>query len=178
MGMSSPPPAVSWTCFPITSAPPEPVAQVAAIFMAAASRISSQHEASRHLDSNGVLSELRPELEALGFDVEGPQHVVKLPVLFGEGGVARRTLRADAWWPDQGVVVEIEAGGARQNNRALLDLLKGVVWADCRHLLIAVKKAYGQSGQNDYEWLLDWLSLLYATDRVALPMESVTVLGY
>lgn len=169
---------LSWTCFPITRRAPEPVVEVVGVFVAAATRISSEDSSTRELNSTAVLGELRPGLEAVGFDVEGPGHTVRLPVLFGEGGTPKRTFRADGWWAQHGMVVEIEAGGARQNNRGLLDLLKGVAWSECRHLLIAVKKAYGEAGQNDYEWLFDWVSLLHATDRVSLPMESVTVLGY
>lgn len=53
-----------------------------------------------------------------------------------------------------------------------------MVWPDCIHLIVAVKHAYGQAEQDDFLWLRDWVELLYATDRVSLPFESLTVVGY
>lgn len=170
--------SLSWICFPVTKEPPPEVMQTVAVFQQTIGTISSGSDATAQMVGNAVLAEVRERLEALGFQVERQGVPVRLPVLYGEGGTARRTYHADAWWMESGVVVEVEAGGARQNNRALLDILKGMMWQDCTHLVIAVKKSYGASKQNDYEWLRDWVELLYASDRVVIPMESLTVVGY
>lgn len=169
---------LTWTCFPLTSRPPEAVESSLRAFTEAVERISSTDPRTAKLTSNQVAEELRQGLEAAGFEVEKPGAPVWLPVLFGDGGSPRRQFRADAWNPVTGVVVEVEAGGARQNNRAILDVMKGIVWADCRHLIVAVKHSYGQAEQDDFLWLRDWVELLYATDRVILPFESLTVVGY
>lgn len=169
---------LSWTCYPLTRRPPEAVEATLQAFVEAAGRISSTSSHAAKLKSSQVLAEVRGGLEAAGFEVERPGSPVTLPVLFGDVGKPRRQFRADAWNPKTGVVVEVEAGGARQNNRALLDIIKGIVWADCRHLVIAVKHSYGQAEQDDFLWLRDWIELLYASDRVELPFESLTVVGY
>lgn len=169
---------VEWTCFPITRRPPPTVGEVAAVFEAAAAAVDSRVQETRTLSSGAVLAEVRAGLLSLGFDVEDRGHPVWLPVLYGDGGRPRRRFRADAWHEDEGVVVEVEAGGARQINRALLDILKGLVWSECRHLIVAVKHSYGSGEQDDYGWLRDWVELLYASDRIKLPFQSLTVIGY
>lgn len=169
---------LTWCCYPLTRRTPAAVAPALEVFEAAAPRISSTDSRVEKLDSTRVLAEIHDGLAGIGFQVERPGYRVRLPVLFGDAGRPRRRFRADAWNPDTGVVVEVEAGGARQNNRALLDIFKGIVWADCRHLIVAVMHSYGQKEQDDYTWLRDWAELLYVSDRVALPFESLTVVGY
>ena len=170
---------LEWTTFPLTKPPPSAVADTMKVFEARHAEISSLVPSTTVLTSNEVLAIIRPDLVSLGFDVEGPKHRVELPVLYGERGSWRRKQNADAWNHETGVVVEIEAGGARQDNRALLDILKGCVWIHCQHLVVAVKREYHAArGANDYAWLLDWVELLYASDRLELPMDSLTVVGY
>lgn len=148
------------------------------VFSEAMSVISSEQGSTATLKGNEVLAIIATNLEAIGFLVERPGAPVTLPVLFGEGARPRRSYRADAWWPEEGVVVEVEAGGARQNNRAILDIMKGMIWQDCKHLIIAVKKSYGRHGQNDYDWLRAWVELIYASERFTVPMDTLTVVGY
>lgn len=116
---------LQWICYPVTQRPPLAVQSALRAFVQAAPRISSTSPSTAKLTSNGVVAELSRGLQAEGFEVEQSGTPVWLPVLFGDGGVPRRQFKADAWNPQTGVVVEVEAGGARQNNRALLDILKG-----------------------------------------------------
>jgi len=169
---------LSWISFPITQRPPAPVVETVRVFSEAMSVISSEQGSTATLTGNEVLAIIATNLEAIGFLVERPGAPVTLPVLFGEGARPRRSYRADAWWPEEGVVVEVEAGGARQNNRAILDIMKGMIWQDCKHLIIAVKKSYGRHGQNDYDWLRAWVELIYASERFTVPMDTLTVVGY
>ena len=81
--------AIRYSTFPRTEPPPEFVTPLVQLF--------TDHEASistlgreKGLTSDAVLSELRNDLQAIGFDVEQGKTVadkIKRPVFFGENGV-------------------------------------------------------------------------------------------
>ena len=170
--------AIDWICYPVTGAPPRVVSELIGCFEQVHDHIDSGSEATQSLGSNDVLQVLRPVLEGQGYKVEHPGQQLEMPVLYGSRGRPRRSQRVDAYAPDHGLILEVEAGGARQNNRALLDVMKAMVLLDCVHAAIAVKRHYYSTVSDDYAWLCDWVELLYAAERVHLPFSTLTVIGY
>ena len=128
---------------------------------------------------------LRSDLEAAGWAVErGKKAVEKLPrpVLFGESGYAHKTFEVDAFHPETGTVLEVEAGRAVVNYQFLKDLFEACMIQDCRWLAIAVQNAYkpksANSASDDYSKVTAFMETLYASGRLKLPLEGIMIIGY
>lgn len=131
------------------------------------------------LESNKVLRVLASALTDCGYKVEASKSSadkIAVPVLFGRKGKIEKSFFADAFHSVEGVVLEVEAGRAVDNNQFLKDLFQACMMQDAHHLIIAVRNVY--RGQNDFEKVYTFLDTLYSSQRVALPLKSVTVLGY
>lgn len=115
----------------------------------------------------------------LGFQVEAgkkKKDLVAVPVLFAERGVPDKSFHADAFHKEHGVVVEIEAGRAYTNNQFLKDIFQACVMYGVRELIVAVRRQYRD--QKDYELIRTFLDTLYASDRLKLPLDGLTLVGY
>lgn len=168
--------AVVWQLFPRSGRPVPEVRLVVEAFELHDSEISSE---AHTRESNGVLQVLASTLEAGGFVVERGKTVpekILVPVLFGENGRVEKSFNADAFHPDAGVVLEVEAGRAVDNNQWLKDLFQACMMQDALHLVIAVRKRY--RGGSDYAKVFLMLDTLYSSQRLHLPLKSVTLLGY
>jgi hypothetical protein len=131
------------------------------------------------LSSNAVLELLRPQLLSLGFRVEGGKRgpdKVSVPVLYGFGGRPEKTFDADAYHPDHGFVLEVEAGRAVVNNQFLKDLFQACMMDEVRGLGIAVRRTYKRG--RDFEAVCRFFDTLYASDRISLPLKAIVVIGY
>jgi hypothetical protein len=65
------------------------------------------------MDSNAALAVVRPALVAMGFEVEAGKKAaekIRRPVLFGEQGAEDLAYEVDAFHPEVGIALEIEAG--------------------------------------------------------------------
>jgi hypothetical protein len=118
---------INWIFFPLSDRPPELVYKIAKVFENVSDYIDSDmHEIQV---SNAVLSRVRDELLALGFQVESGKKAkekIKVPVLFGKNGIPEKTFEADAYHEREGIVIEVEAGRGVVNNQFLKDLSKPV----------------------------------------------------
>jgi hypothetical protein len=56
------------------------------------------------------------------------------------------------------------------------DLFQACMMQDALHLVIAVRQNY--RGANDYEKVKVLVDTLYSSQRLILPLKSVTILGY
>lgn len=167
---------LKWVHFPRWRKPPNFIEDVVAVFGEVELSISS---ASKELGSDAVLSHVRPGLGKLGFRVEAGKkksELVRVPVLFGEFGKPDKAFHADAHHGGLGVVVEVEAGRAYTNNQFLKDLFQACVMSDVRELVIAVRQKYRE--QPDYELISVFLETLFASARLKLPLEGLTLIGY
>jgi len=167
---------INWTFYPSSSAPPDIIVSVVAVFDGTRNQISS----SKHkLDSNAVLSRVAPGLAAAGFKVETGKkkaNRIHVPVLFGKNGRVAKSFSADAYHEECGVVLEVEAGRAVDNNQFLKDLFQACMMQRVRHAAIAVRNNY--RGHDDYSSVCTFFDTLYASSRLRLPLEGVLVLGY
>jgi hypothetical protein len=86
-------------------------ADLTGVFSEAKAKIDTSHVQGEK--SDGILGSLCPGLVHLGYEVETSKKAIdkiERPVLFGDEGHPRVHYQIDAWLPDPGVVVEVEAG--------------------------------------------------------------------
>jgi hypothetical protein len=143
------------------------------------SNLPSIDSASQTLESNEVLRIVANQLRAAGFIVEegkAKESKIAVPVLFGLNGAIEKSFFADAFHPSEGVVLEVEAGRAVDNNQFLKDLFQACMMQDANHLAICVRNSY--RGGNDFEKVLRFLDTMYASQRLRLPLHSILLLGY
>jgi hypothetical protein len=149
---------------------------VVAALEAVAEQIDS---ATRYLPSNDVLALAAPHLAAAGFTVElgkKAEQKINVPVLFGLNGRLEKSFDADAYHEAGGFVVEVEAGRGVVNNQFLKDLFQACMMHDVFYLAMAVRNVY--KGRQDFEVVCRFLSTLYASQRLQLPLRGILVIGY
>lgn len=171
----------SWRYFPARSRPPGWTEPLIAIFRGAQNTIDSR--AHTGVKSDTVLAALRPELLELGYEVESSKaqaDKLSRPVLFGDEGKPRVAYEVDAFEPNHGLVVEIEAGRGAANNADYRDIVRTSLMVDARFLALGVMLTYssGSTTWRSYEQTRDRLDAIYASDRLQLPLEGVLLIGY
>jgi hypothetical protein len=137
-----------WIYYPPHVRPPEWVPPFLAAVAAAQSSIDSHSVES--LTSDLVLAQLRPGLQALGYEVEaGKQRDQKIrrPVLFGEQGHERVAYEVDAVHDELGVVVEVEAGRGARGNAVYRDLVRTSLIVGARFLALGVISEYRRTSR-------------------------------
>jgi hypothetical protein len=141
---------------------------------------------AKGLTSDGVLSVLRKDLQAIGFDVEaGKKHgqKIKRPVYFGENGKAALQYEIDAYNQTWRCGLEIEAGRAWMGNAVYRDIVQALVMVNLDHLILAVPNAYKyltnsrETISKDYENTVSVADAIYGHSRIAMPF-GLTLLGY
>jgi hypothetical protein len=137
------------------------------------------------MESNDVLGVIAGDLQALGFDVEqGKQKAGKLPrpVFFGDEGTYLRTYEIDAFEPNNGVALEVEAGRATMGNAIYRDLIQGSLMVDARFLALAVPIEYRYGGrpsrEPSYAKTYSVVEAIYGSPRLPLPFEGLLLIGY
>ena len=167
---------VNYQTFPKSMATPSLVKSLVEVIKSHHSEISSE---SFQLASNDVLSIIRADVESLGFEVErgkSANEKVEVPVLYGLNGLTAKTFDADGFHRGEGIVLEVEAGRAVSNYQFLKDLFQACAMQEGKHLVIAVRNIYGTS--KDFTSVITFLETLYASSRLILPLDSVTIVGY
>lgn len=168
--------ALRWQVFPRSSRVHPSVLDIVGAFEKCEASIGSLHN---ELPSNDVLALIREDLILAGFRVESGKSLVDkihVPVLFGLNGTVAKSFHADAFHPEAGLVLEVEAGRAVVNNQFLKDLFQACMMQDARHLAIAVRNSYRSN--DDFSKVCMFFDTLYSSARLQLPLASITVLGY
>lgn len=178
-------PLIRYSTFPRTKAPQDYVAAVTNIFQKHHSEISTV-DLDKGLTSDIVLSTLREDLVALGWDVEQgkrSEQKVRRPVFFGENSLPNLQYEVDAWHTDWRCGMEVEAGRAWMGNAVYRDLIQALVMVDMEFLFLAVPLTYKyKSGgrdtiSRDYENTVAVAEALYGHSRIAMPFD-LCVIGY
>jgi hypothetical protein len=133
-----------------------------------------------------VLSVIREDLIAIGFDVEGGKKAdqkIKRPVFFGENGRPQLQYEIDAYHSTWRCGLEVEAGRAWMGNAVYRDLIQALVMVRLEHLILAVPQSYKYKTANrntiskDYINTVAVADALYGHSRIQMPF-SLTVVGY
>jgi hypothetical protein len=140
------------------------------------------------MESNEVLRVLADDLESkMGFKVErGKRQVGKLPrpVFFGDEGSYLRTYEIDAFEPNDGIALEVEAGRATMGNAIYRDLIQGSLMVDARFFALAVPLEYRyHSGarlarEPSYDKTYSVVEAIYGSQRLSLPFDGLLLIGY
>jgi hypothetical protein len=168
--------AIRWILFPRSS---RPVPAVEGLIGAFTSHFDLIDSSKHNHHSNTVLAILSDSLIGLGYKIEtGKQkdEKISVPVLFGLNGVIEKSFNADGFHPEEGVVLEVEAGRAVDNNQFLKDLFQACAMQDAKHLVICVRNDY--RGADDFSKVRSFFETLYVSNRIKLPLESVVLVGY
>lgn len=176
---------IRFSCFPRTNPPPEFVDPLLAVFQSHEAVIGTA-AGSAGMTSNQVLAELRDDLVALGFDVEGGPgntHRIERPVFFGESGEPTLRYQIDAYHPQWECGLEVEAGRAWMGNAVYRDLVQASVMVQVKYLVLAVPNAYRYTSggratvSQDYRNSVALADALYGHTRLRLPYDLVLI-GY
>jgi hypothetical protein len=170
----------SWQYYPKSDQIPGHLLALVTAFTRAEANIGSvQDTGESDLSSNLVLAAMRDDLLALGYLVEAGKKAhdkIHVPVLFGRNGRVEKSFDADAFELSTGTVLEIEAGRGLVNNAFLKDLFEACMMQDVAYAAIAVRNVYKNS--RDFEKVLSFFDTLYASRRLALPLQGVLIIGY
>lgn len=171
----------AWKFYPSRTAPERWVADVVAAFAAAAERIDSR--TNHGVTSDTALAAVRPDLVALGFDVEsGKTRAGRItrPVLFGEMGRPLVAYDIDGFHPEHGIVLEVEAGRGAANNADYRDLVRASLIVDAEYLVLAMMLQYKSGTQiwRSYERTREQLDAIYESERLRLPFRGILLVGY
>jgi hypothetical protein len=131
------------------------------------------------LSSDGVLRFLRPNLEKIGCKVEigkAKGEKIPVPVLFGLNNHIDKSFSADALSKDGKIVIEIEAGRAVMNFQFLKDIFQACMMHGVDYLVLAVRNKYLES--DDFQRVHSFLETLYISNRLALPLKGIVLIGY
>ncbi|MGI8594136.1 MAG: hypothetical protein ACR2ML_07205 [Solirubrobacteraceae bacterium] len=179
--MSHGEPYPSWKFYPSRNPAPNWVAGVLEAFEGAADDIDSHF--CTGVNSDAVLAAVRPALIAVGFDVEASKakaDKITRPVLFGENGSVLVQYDVDAYHPDHHVVLEVEAGRGAASNADYRDLVRASLMVDVSYLVLAMMLTYKGGGQTvrSYEVARSRIDAIFASERLALPLDGVLLVGY
>jgi len=170
--------------FPITHEPPQFVLDVIECFRKNESAISTKQ--GKHGNSDTVLGLIRPDLEAIGFDVEkSKKDVDKIfrPITFGLNGIPQLKYEIDAYNKETRVGLEIEAGRGVLGNAIYRDLIQGMVMMNVDHLVVAVANEYWYKSNGkdavsrDFDKCVNICNALSGHTRLQLPY-TITLIGY
>lgn len=176
-----------WRYFPSHARPPEWVSPLIDVFSAVRGQINSAVEHPNRMESDDVLRAISPGLVALGFAVEqGKSKAKKLPrpVFYGDEGSFLRTYEIDAFDPQHGVALEVEAGRATMGNAIYRDLIQASLMVDADHLALSVPYEYRyKSGartvrEPSYAKTYSLAEAIYGSPRLRLPFEGLLLIGY
>ena len=138
--------------------------------------ITKQLESSLPADPAGVLLEgglLR------GWNVETRDSLARIPLLYGENGKPLYGVNPDAIYADDDgyrALLEIEGGGAVQNNRLMKDVVETLLIPGAHHLALAVPHII--HGRSPYDFAINLISALYAREVPQRHVRGILVVGY
>jgi len=174
-------PYPSWKFYPSRDPAPAWVAGVVEAFAGAASQIDSRTKTG--VSSDAALAAIRPALVDLGFVIEaGKKKADKItrPVLYGERGSVVVQYDVDGFHPDEGVVLEVEAGRGAASNADYRDIVRASLMVDVKYLVLAMMLSYRSGGQEmkSYEIARARIDSIYASERLRLPLDGLLLIGY
>lgn len=134
-------------------------------------------------NSDYVLTQARKGLEGLGFEVERGKKKDELIAVLVPSGPCGKTGKAfyvDARSHARDFVVEVEAGQGYVNKNFLKDFFEACVMDGVYYLAIVVLKCYtsGRHKSKDFANITKFFDVLYASDRLKIPLKGILIIGY
>lgn len=171
----------SWKFYPSRAPAPSCVSGVVEAFAGVADVIDSRSQTG--ISSDAALAAIRPALVTQGFLVEASKSKagkITRPVLFGEQGSVIVQYDVDGFHPEEGAVLEVEAGRGAASNADYRDIVRASLMVEVRYLILAVMLSYRGGGQamRSYDISRDRIDAIYASDRLELPLDGLLLIGY
>lgn len=176
---------IRYICFPRTEPPPQFAASIGEVFKKYEKQIGTLH-LDKGLTSDEVLSVIRDDLLALGFEVEAGKRredKIERPVFFGENGQPTLKYEVDAYHPSWRCGLEVEAGRAWMGNAVYRDLIQALAMVQVDVLVLAVPNGYRYktggrlTTSHDYDNAVNVAETLYGHSRFSFPY-SLMLIGY
>lgn len=175
-------PGLRWIFYPRSDRCPDELNEVTQVFNSNHAAISSFGKTKETaMNSNAVLAVLVDDLRKIRFEVEVGKNAkskIGVPVLYGMKGVPEKTYEVDAWEPEVGAVLEVEAGQAVSNFKFLKDLFEACVMDGVQYLILAVQNWYYSSKRDDFTEVRLWFDVAYASGRFTVPLKGILLIGY
>jgi hypothetical protein len=114
-----------------------------------------------------------------GWNVETRDWLAWISLLYGENGKSLYGVQPDAIYAaDDGyrALLEIEGGGAVQNNRLMKDVIETLLIPGAHHLALAVPRSI--HSRSPYEFAIILISALYAREVPQRHVRGILVVGY
>src|SRR5215218_802151 len=95
-----------------------------------------------------------------------------------------RTYEIDAFEPNNGIALEVEAGRATMGNAIYRDLIQASLMVDARYLVLAVPSEYRYktggkvAKEPSYTKTYSVVEAVYGSPRLNLPFEGLLLIGY
>lgn len=129
-----------------------------------------------------MLEIIRPDLVALGFDVEQGKDqgsLIHRPVFFGENGKPLLSYRVDAYHEQWRCGLEVEAGRGLLGGAVYRDLIQALVMTGVDHLVIALLNCYQptKAKSRDFDKAVAVADALFGHSRLRMPF-NLTLIGY
>lgn len=191
MPYSRPP---AWRYFPPTDPPPHPAADVAAAMLDLTEWFRDEFwplTESARMETKDITKKLEPYLlpgeprvqleDGLhaGWNVETREKYARIPLLYGENGRSLYGVEPDAIFAKEDgyrALLEIEGGGALQNNRLMKDVVETLLIPDAHHLVLAVPHV--MHSRSPYDFAINLVEALYARQVPQHHVEGILIIGY
>jgi hypothetical protein len=114
-----------------------------------------------------------------GWNVETRDPLARIPLLYGENGRPLYGASPDAIGAaDDGyrALLDIEGGGAVQNNRLMKDVVETLLIPDAHHLALAVPHSI--HGRSPYDFATNLISALYPREVPHRHVRGILAIGY
>ena len=186
----------AWRYFPQTDAPPSPLAQVAAAMEDLGFWFKDEFwpaidSTGQRIDTKEITKRLEDYLKPVtdkyevapglhpGWNVETREKYPRIPLLYGESGKPLYGVEPDAIFAgpdDYTALLEIEGGGAVQNNRLMKDVVETLLIPGAHHLALAVP--HEMHGRSPYDFAVNLVQALYSREVPQRHVDGVLIVGY
>ena len=176
---------VVWEYYPKPNMPTEMAAAVIGVFddPEVYAKIKTHPDGRTQGNSDYVLRQAAPGLTSIGFEVERGKkknELIAVPVLLGPKGETVKAFYVDARSRAKDFVVEVEAGQGYANKNFLKDFFEACVMERVDYLAIVVLKCYtsGRHKSKDFANITRFFDVLFASNRLRIPLKGILIIGY
>lgn len=114
-----------------------------------------------------------------GWNVETREKYARIPLLYGENGKPLYGVEPDAIFAAPNgyrALLEIEGGGAVQNNRLMKDVVETLLIPGAHHLALAVPHLVHK--RSPYDFAINLVEALYTRQVPQAHVDGVLIIGY
>lgn len=169
-----------WRYFPPTEEIPTHLTKVITAFTGAWPAIETYVASKGGTDGRVIAAEVENHFpQASGWHLENADGKVRMPVIWGENGTVLMRVEPDGLFrhPDGAItLLEIEGGGAVQNNRLMKDLFEALLIPQVDYVAVAVPQL--AHGRPPFDIAVNLVSAIYARSLQIGHLKGVLLIGW